>query len=106
MDEAIQVVIEIGQGGMNCPAEPGGHNADLAVTPATSCSPKQRPEAASALVIIPSSPSVPHLLALSITSFLLLHITFLPCMICAGTSRSLTHTPLQVVIFLRCIIVC
>lgn len=57
MDEAIQVVIEIGQGGDHSPAETSGHLADSTVTPATSAPPPNSdPEAASAQVIIPSFP--------------------------------------------------
>lgn len=56
MDEAIQVVIEIGQGGDHNPAEISGHIADSSVTPATSAPPNSNPEAASAQVIIPSFP--------------------------------------------------
>lgn len=56
MNEAIQVVIEIYKGGDHSPAETSGHIADSAVTAATSKPPKQRPEAASAQVIIPSFP--------------------------------------------------
>lgn len=41
MDEAIQVVIEIGKGGDHNPAELSGNTDDSAVTLATSAPPKQ-----------------------------------------------------------------
>lgn len=64
IDEAIQVVIEIGQGGDHNPAEISGHIADSSVTPATSAPPKQQPgsgKCAGYYSLV--SPLEPHLLS-------------------------------------------
>lgn len=101
MDEAIQVVIEIGQGGDHNPAKTGGNTADSAVTAATSTPPPTVTGSGKCAGYY-SLASLKSLTSpLSITS-IPLSIAFLPCMICAGRPQSHSHTPLRVGTLLRC----
>jgi len=62
MDEAIQVVIEIGQGGDHNPAKTGGNTADSAVTAATSTPPPNSDwKRQVRRLLFPRFPQEPHL---------------------------------------------